>query len=481
MSHLGSKQDERTPPSELLPHIAHQFSVYLKAGLEFDSVFQDIDPDLNINGLDDLLGLHFILSGQTLNPEQTERPIDGEGTNNIGVMDFLWLLPPRLRQLRTTTQRQTQEFNGEIRGRIDWQQTIKTRYRTGNVDAPHYACQLAEETIAIPENIVLWELLNKIQKAYTEATTIVPEDDGVSWFSPWQGDSRLAANLEAARSNIHLAELESEREEQVAVSDRMLRNVLESRSPLYAEAAELLQWYRDLQDHEIDPEEAKDLLRRRLFMPPTSDNWAEDETPAFFELYWIFNLLSGFGAPRRNLITKGTHCIASWTVDGSEYELYHDWSGGTKFDFSESYLDRERAHALAGEDRYLGRTTELLTIQEQETEAVFGHRRPSSKSRYPDFVLLRREGGTVTDIAIGEVKYTRRGQTAAKGLEELYRYMIFARDMSNSDPSYFTAGPNHFETPNVYGYLCVDKIAPKREPAGNVSVVQVGEAISPPF
>ena len=112
MSRSGTKVDERTPLSELLPDIADQFSVYLKTGLEFDSVFQNIDPDLNINGLDDLLDLHFILSGRTLDTEQTERAADDVSTVEIGVMDFLCLLPSRLRRLRTTTQRQTQVFNG---------------------------------------------------------------------------------------------------------------------------------------------------------------------------------------------------------------------------------------------------------------------------------------------------------------------------------------------------------------------------------
>ena len=481
MSRSDTKVDKRTPLSELLPDIADQFSVYLKTGLEFDSVFQNIDPDLNINNLDDLLDLHFILSGRMLDTEQTERAADDMSTAEIGVIDFLCLLPSRLRRLRTTTQRQTQVFNGEIRGRINWQGTIKARYRTGNVDAPLFACQLPEETVAIPENIVLWKLLNEIQSAYTEAVEIVPSDDPVPWFNSWQENSRLAANLKSAQSNIHLSELEDEREERVAVSTRTLRDVLESRSPLYSEAAELLQWYRKLKDHEVDPEEAKGLLRRRLFTPQSGDEWSEDETPTFFEFYWIFNLLKGYDAPCRNLITKGTHCIASWTVKDSEYELYHDWSGGLEFDFAESYFDRERDHALAGEERYLGRSAELLAMQERETTEVFDHRRPRSKSRYPDFVLLRRERGEVYDIAIGEVKYTRNPQTAAKGLEELYRYMIFARETSDSVPSYFTEGPDHFETPNVYGYLCVDKIDSEREPAGNVSLVEVGDTIDPPF
>lgn len=481
MSDSATGSDERTPPEELLPDIADQFSVYLRSGLEFNSVFQNADPDLNINGLEDLLDLHFILSGEILPQQRSERLSGSVDAGNVGVIDFLCLLPGRLRRLRTTTHRQTQVFEGEIRGRIDWQETIKSRYRTGNIDAPQFACQLAEETVSIPENRVLWELLTEIKSAHDEATGIVPDDEEVRWFSPWDGDSRLAENLEAARDNIHLSELESARKEREPVPERMLREVLDSRMPLYQEAATLLQWYRTLQDHELNPGEARDLLRRRLFKPEPDERWAQDKTPTFFELYWIFNMLAGYDGPRRNLITKGTHCIASWTSSESEYELYHDWSGESEFDFAESYFDREEEYPLAGEDRYLGRTAELLATQERETKGVFGHRRPHSKTRYPDFVLLRREDGRVKDIALGEVKYSRDKSTAAKGLEELYRYMIFARETAGDTPSYFTSSPDHYETPNVYGFLCLDRIDAQREPAGNVSICEVGDSIEPPF
>lgn len=474
MSEEHSVTDNRTPVEELLPDIAEQFSVYLGKGLAFDSVFQDVDPDLNINSLDDLLDIHFLLSGETLPLEQTDRPVGLE----VGVEDFLTLLPGRLRRLQTTTQRETRTFNGEIRGRIDWQQTIHDRYRTGNVDAPVFACQLAEETVATPENIVLWELLQRIDDAYDEASSLVPEE-GAEWFDDWLSDSRLVANLDTALRNIHLSELTSDRDNRERVSDRVVKDVLDSRSPLYAEAAELLQKHRSLKDYEVDPSEALSLLRRQLFAPKPDDDWSEDDAPTFFELYWIFKLLRSYDAPQRNLIDQSTNCVAAWSDKESTYELYHDWRGGKELSFGESYFDRERERSPPGEDQYLGRTTELLTTQERETTAVFGHRRPKSSRRRPDFTLLRRENEEITDIALGEVKYTRKKSTAATGLEELYRYMIFARELA--DNRYFTNSPNHFETANIHGYLCVDKVSQHQEPDGNVSIFQVGDEINPPF
>lgn len=335
--------------------------------------------------------------------------------------------------------------------------------------------------MAIPENLVLWELLSIIQSAFREANEIVSDEGGIEWFSEWAGDSHLVAALEEARSNVHLSALEDEREQLNSVSDRTIRDVTESRFPLYYEAAELLQKYRRLKNHEIDDAEAKSLLSQRLFAPRTGEDWAEDEVPTFFELYWIFKILGKYEAAERNLITLGTHSIAAWSDGNMSYELYHDWTGRNEFAFGEPYFDRERDGSLPGEDRYLGRTAELLSVQETESMEVFGYRRPKERSRRPDFVLLRREEGEVIDIAIGEVKYTRRESTAADGLEQLYRYLIFARQTDTPKPSYLTTQPDHFATPTVHGFLCVDEVDTHRDPAGNISILSVGDEFDPPF
>lgn len=244
-------------------------------------------------------------------------------------------------------------------------------------------------------------------------------------------------------------------------------------------STEPLQRYRRLQNHDVDPGEARKLLKRRLFAPEPGDSLAEDNAPVFFELYWTFNLLKSYDAPRRNLITQSTNCIAIWSGGDGTYELYHDWTGGDELDFGESYFDRERDQALPGEDRFLGRTTELLATSERESSEVFGHRRPKARSRRPDFTLLRRKNGTITDIALGEVKYTRKRSTAANGLEQLYRYLIFARE--SIDGKYFTVGPDHFATPDVHGFLCVDEVEQYDEPTGNISIQQVGDEMQSPF
>ncbi|WP_255170055.1 hypothetical protein [Natrononativus amylolyticus] len=474
---MANPIDDRTPLDHLLEEIAHQFSVYLSKGVAADSVFQNIDPDLNINNLDDLLEIHFILSGSLLPRGVDSRPPE----TPIGIQDFLSLLPQRIRHLRTTTAREIRMFDGEVRGRIDWNETIKQRYYSGSIDDTRFACQLAEETASIPENLVLWELLNSISNSYKTATSIIENHNEIDWFQSWEDDGRLVSYLDDARSNVHLSELDADRQTLGTVSDRTIRNVLESREELYREAAILLQRYRNLMDHDIDPTEAKQLLGRQLLHPAESDTWGKDDTPVFFELYWIYKLLDTYDAAQRNLVTNGTHCIAAWEFQGARYELYHDWNGGNRFDFGESYGDREPDLSFSGEDRYLARTARWLTLRESERKGVFGKSASRKKERRPDFVLLRFDDDTVTDIAIGEVKYTRKASTAANGLEELYRYLLFARASNGNEFPYFVTEVDELDAASVHGFLCVDRVDPSRDPEGPVTILDIDQEFPRPF
>lgn len=480
------REDPRTPAETLVGEIASSFSVYLGRGIQLDSILEDVDPTLNIENLDELLDIHFLLSGRQLSAEAEQRPpqleVDVPVTLDIGVMDFMSLLRRRLRRLHTTTKRETHQFEGELRGRIDWQETIKARYRTGNPDSLTFACELTEETITTPENLVLWELLTTIRDAHSRAVDLLDESE-VSWFDPWLDDSMLQNHLDAGLTDVYLSTLE---DADVTVSDRMIRAVSEARSPLYREAAELLNWYRKLKRHDIDPREAKSLLGRQLFYPdPEREDY--DEVPTLFELYWVFKLLEAYDNPRLRLITGPTNLVAAWREAGTQYELYHDWTGGNTLTFTPPIFDREDLGEAEGDDRYLRRLDHLLSTQTTSTEAVFDHRRPTDPDQLrPDFVLLRRDVDTeeLERIAIGEVKYTRKQSTAADGLEELLEYMIYARKTSTgsgSETPYFTTGPDHFATPTMQGFLCIDRVAHSDVGYPSIDIVEFGEDFDRPF
>jgi len=480
----SEQDDPRTPAETLVREIASSFSVYLGRGIRLDSILEDVDPTLNIENLDELLDIHFLLSGEKLSPQVEQRPpqleVDVPVTLDYGVMDFMSLLRRRLRRLYTTTKRETQQFEGELRGRINWQETIKARYREGNPDSLTFACELTEETVMTPENIVLWELLTTIRDAHGRAKDLVDQDEA-TWFDLWLDDSMLRNHLEVGLTDIYLSSL---KDADVRVSDRMIRAVSEARSPLYREAAELLNWYRRLKRHDIDDSEAKSLLGRQLFYPdPEREDY--DEVPTLFELYWVFKLLEAYDNPRLRLITGPTDLVAAWRESEKQYELYHNWTGGDTLTFKPPVFDRENLGESKDDDRYLRRLDNLLNTQTKSTEAVFGHQRPTGPDeRRPDFVLLRRDVDTekIERVGIGEVKYTRRRSTAADGLEELLEYMIYAQKEKNgSETPYLTTGPDHFATTTVQGFLCIDQVPHSAVRPASVDILEFGDAFPRPF
>lgn len=58
--------------------------------------------------------------------------------------------------------------------------------------------------------------------------------------------------------------------------------------------------------------------------------------------------------------------------------------------------------------------------------------------------------------------------------------MIFARETASSNRTYFTAGPEHLETPTIHDFLCVDKLN-SNPPNGNATIVETGSNIESPF
>jgi hypothetical protein len=138
-----------------------------------------------------------------------------------------------------------------------------------------------------------------------------------------------------------------------------------------------------------------------------------------------------------------------------------------------------------GDDYYLQRLDHLLSTQTTSTEAVFGHCRPTDPDELrPDFVLLHRDVDTdeIERIAVGEVKYTRNQSTAADGLEELLEYMIYTRkETSGSETRYFTTGPDHFTTPTVQGFLCIDRVPHSAVGYPSVGILEFGDGFQRPF
>lgn len=277
---------------------------YLGEGVSVDPFVRNLEPNLNVDGLTDILQYYFLLTGDTLDEGITRRfeveleldatggMCDSQGTP-VGVMDFICLLPFRLRNLDPETQQQLKIFDGEVRGRVDWNQTLKQRYSDGNIQSQRFACKTRERTVHTEGNRVLIELLSRIQSIYTQDSQEIlsNESDTLGWFSEWEVGGELRNLLEKQLNNVYLSKLNHDA---VQVGERELAAVRNDRNPVYREAAALLDNYRRITRGDITNQEARNVLKMRPFAPPET----REGKAALYEIYWIFQLLEQFDAPR---------------------------------------------------------------------------------------------------------------------------------------------------------------------------------------
>jgi hypothetical protein len=243
----------------------------------------------------------------------------------------------------------------------------------------------------------------------------------------------------------------------------------------------------------VEDEAARREMLRELFshefLYPDPDRDTEDAT--LFELYWIFKLLSAYDNPQLRPIDQTTDCVAIWTENGCRYELYHDWTGDDELRFEPSVHDLEPVDKLPGHDRYLSRHGAYLETARAESTAIFGRERPRSPSpRRPDFVLVKRTSrgsdAPITDIALGEVKYSRDVGYLADGIAELLEYTAFARYEPDQVPAerqspYFADGPSQATTPTLHAFFCIDPMPHSDPTHSEIKILETGDPFPQPF
>jgi len=431
---------------ELLSDVADDFHTYLRRGVRFDQVIGSAHEDLDIDDIETLLRVHFVL---------TEASEDRE----VGVIDFMRRLEDRVRQMKTSTAPQSREYRGEVRGHIDWQGTVKSRAREGRLDEPVFVCSEPEEHYNIDENLVLKRLLTVIHEiVMTDLADAVENPTGYDWLSAWtsplgeserRSESATDVLQRVYERNVYLQRIDVI---EGAVTDRTIESVKRSRSQFYREAAELLDRYRQLLRHELNSAEARDILNHTLIAP--------EKTETLFELYWVFRVLDSFDAAEYRVLAdwrESPSTIARWEQDGSRFVLSHD-STGEALTFHES-LDTQDINS----DGYLFRLNEVLGRWQSLSKELLG--RGGSESLWggrPDIVLERFEENTdgewlVEDVFLGEVKYTQNVDYAATGLRELLEYMAFVRHDSESR-EYVERSEHVLESETVRGLLFTDDL-----------------------
>lgn len=456
----------KTDETEILEAIADDFHTYLKKGVRFDRVIGSAHPDLDIDDIETLLRIHFVLTDAR------------EDLMEVGVLDFMEKLEERIRRMKTTTTREAIELRGEIRGHIDWQQTVKTRARAGNLEEPIFVCNRPEEHYNIDENLILKRLLSVIREiVFEDLNPVIENPSGYDWINVWSDSAKdgIGRGTESATEllrriyerNIYLQRIDIEETE---MTDRTIESVKRSRSVLYQEAAILLDRYRQLMNQELDSDDVRAILDNTIIAP--------DKPEVLFELYWIFRLLNAYEDVEYRVLRgwgESPSTIATWTQEESRFILSHDSTGeGLTFDES---LGSETVPP----DGYLYRINAVLSRWQELSETLLDRGgRDSLWGGRPDVVLEKytseESGGRKLDqVFIGEVKYSRNIDYIATGLRELLEYMAFVRRESNE---MYVEGPDKvLDSDSVKGILFVDSLDRETTSSEDIDILQYGDKI----
>lgn len=408
---------------KLLQEIADKFTQFLQAG-NISSFSQKIDAEINIENIEKLLRIHFILTEE-------------DDEHDIGVVNFIKNLPQSIQSLKTTTSKKATLFKGQIKGKIDWMKTVQARNNRNPNDSSIFICNQREKNYDIPENLVLKKLLQIIHGIVFEDIKFAIDND-YQWLQNWVDDKLLKDVLNRIfLKNVYLRRIDLTENR---VTRRMVSDTLKSRNKLYRDAAKLLRKYQKLMDYDFERQEARELLNNTFIQP--------DKMDVLFELYWCIKIINQFDDPQFQLIEPGENIVANWKYNGRQYTLYHDSVGN--FEFSEK-LD-ELYEKVSEQSNFISReikvVKELRELADMGSNSLWGGR--------PDIVLEEQdENGKYVSVLIGEIKYTDRESYAIQGLRELLEYIALVK----KNEEYWIKGKNLFsDLEKIKGILFTDKI-----------------------
>ncbi len=385
----------KTPPQDLVDPVAGDMAAFLKNGeinpdfIEKNLEFKGID---RIQDLESILRIHFVLSDEVVN--------------------FLKKLPERVRRIKTESKKKSIRRKGEIRGRINWSETVVEQ--RARKDRSVFVCQNPSKNYNVSENLVLKKLLSVIY-VVLESDLERPLEEEYTWLKGLREEEDKVMYLKNIyRKNVHVNRIKDPGE--YDVTERDISTAQNSRKELYKEAASLLIKYRKLMGGDYEEEELEELLNETLILP--------GEAYTLFELYCVFKFLLMLEEEFEiKKISSGSSQVAVFEGKGVEVKVYHDSTGDMSF--------FEGVDELRGEEvgvEFLERYRKSRVKHADLVERLLGEKKGSFYSGRPDMVVEYYKEGELDRLLIGEVKYTGGKQTFSKGLKELLEYIYFAED-----------------------------------------------------
>ena len=380
----------KTKRETLAERVQTELIAYLKSGrpISQERLAEALDETgLQIQDLDRLLRIRFALSEP--------------------VQEYLSQLHDRLRRVKTDSSVEREETRGEIRGTIDWGQTIRQRYSEHLGDKSRFVTRSPTTEYQLPQNVLMKVLLSII--AETARSELLEID--YPWRRDRWDDGNIQSFLRQYDRNVHLSRINAGSD--TRVTTKALDQARQSRQPLYYEAYDLYRLYERLLSRDFDDEDAGRVLLESLAVP---------DTATLFELAVVFGLLNAFSEQAEvtlRSIERGSDAIAVMADSDWEYRIYHDNTGRLRF------------HEPVPEDDTVQYIRQSRRALDRHRDIMSHNTRRSLYSGRPDIVIERypigQTDGQPNHVILGEIKHTESRSTLSDGIYELMRYFEFAK------------------------------------------------------
>jgi len=285
----------------VLDHVRHHLWRYIYEATSIEELRNAVKnlTWLDRKDLDHLAIVHFLLSEE--------------------VKKFVETVSTIFRRISHSTQREVIVNKGFVRGRIDWNRTLKERYSKG-YDPTIFVCSPPARIYNLPENQLLKFILVKIRRLIEETKALPKveeknirldelrtEDGKEKWTDRI---SWIKFHVNRALKHAYLREVDIPDQ----VNARMLRRAKTARNKDYEKVADGYSLHNQI-IQKMDRDMLKKLVEKKVLEPLERDT--------LYELYVLFEVMDSLGKPEElNLIKSGAQSIGAFKIGEKTVRVY---------------------------------------------------------------------------------------------------------------------------------------------------------------
>ncbi|QTA37582.1 hypothetical protein JYK00_07570 [Thermosipho ferrireducens] len=410
----------KTPKEVIIKEISDDLITYVKNGHFSPNTFLR-KLNLNIENFERLIKLHFILLDE--------------------VREYVKSLPFLIRTLKVSSSMNEQNSRESIKGKINWQKTIKERLNVGYNDKTLFSVSERNKEYNTKENIVLKKFIEILYTIIHYELNMV-EFEKYEWYKDGKEINRIVKDV--YEKNIYLNKVDTGN---IKITNRMLENVKRNRNYIYNKTAKLFKLYRDYLSFKVNKLRLKELFEK-TFIEIADEN-------TLFELYWVIKVIKNYQKDYKMYIMDvKENKVATWEDNEYLYIIYHNSTGSNELVFK---VYRNEIEDSKVKDEFFKRQVMIFDQFRTIGSKLFDDREISENvwQGRPDILIEIRDTRTyeLKKVIIGEVKYTTDKSYILQGLKELLEYIYFLKD-KNGEFIYRTTN----QKLEVKGILFTDRI-----------------------